>query len=175
MSLILSLIWRLIVISFALLVALFAASMILAFGISSGIFAEFLGAENYAALDETEWGYTVLTIATIGIGFVSSFKLAGLALLPVIIAIAITEMMRWQGIVAHLLLGGISALFVVFTQLPQGTTPSEGTMIATLAMGFVGGFFYWLIAGRSAGIWQEKLPALREQNTDGESRENTSE
>ena len=157
MSLILSLIWRLIVICFALLVALFAASLILAFGISSGVFAQFLGAENYAALDETEWGYTVLTVATIGIGFVTSIKLAGLALLPVIIAITVTEMMCWKGIVAHLLLGGVSALFVVFTQLPQGTTPSEGTLIVTLAMGFVGGFFYWLVAGRNAGIWQEKI------------------
>ncbi len=175
MSLILSIIWRLIVICFALLVALLAASMILAFGISSGMFAELLGAENYATLDETEWGYMVLAIATIGIGFVTSFKLVGLALLPVIIAITVTEMMRWCGMVTHLILGGVSALFVVFTQLPQGITPSEGTLIVTLAMGFVGGFFYWLIAGRGAGKWQDKLPALREQNADGESRENASE
>ncbi len=175
MSLILSILWRLIVISFALLIALLAASMILAFGLSTGMFAEVLGPENYAKLDETDWGYAVLAIATFGVGVLTSFKLASLALLPVIIAIAVTEMMRWQGMVAQLLLGGASALFVVFTQLPPGKIPGEGTLIVTLAMGFVGAFFYWLIAGRGAGNWQSKLPALREQNTDGESRENTSE
>ena len=175
MSLILSVIWRLIVISFGLLVALFAASMIFAYGVSSGVFAEFLGAENYAVLDNTEWGFTLLTIATFGLGLIASFKLASLAILPIIVAIAIAEMMRWQGIVPHLILGGISALFVVFAQLPQETTPSEGTLIVTLAMGFVGGFFYWLIAGRGSGVWQEKLPTLSEQYSDGKSREHTSE
>ena len=175
MSLILSILWRIIVVSFALVVALFAAAMIMSYGISSGLLAEFIGSENIQALDETEWGYGILLIATVGVGFVTSFQLASLALLPIIIVIAVTEMMRWSGIVTHLILGGVSALFVVFTQLPQGTNPSEGTLIVTLAMGFVGGFFYWLIAGRNAGKWQDKLPTFGEQNADGESRENTSE
>lgn len=175
MSLILSILWRLIVIGFALFVALLAAAMIMAYGISSGLFVEFFGADSFAAIDETEWGYAVLLIAWVGIGFVTSFQIASLALLPIIIAIAATEMMRWNGMVTHLVLGGLAALFVVFTQLPQGTTPSEGTLIVTLAMGFVGGFFYWLIAGRGAGNWQEKLPALGQQNTDSESGKNARE
>ena len=175
MSLILSILWRLIVITFALFLALLAASMILAFGLSSGMFAEVLGADNYERLDETDWGYVALAVATFGVGVVTSIKLASLALLPVILAIAVTEMMRWRGLVTHLLLGGLSALFVVFTQLPPGTIPGEGTLIVTLAMGFVGGFFYWVIAGRKAGNWQNKLPTLGEQNTDGESREDTRE
>ena len=175
MSLILSILGRLIVICFGLFVALLAAAMIMSYGISSGLFAQFFGAETFEAIDETEWGYAVLLIATVGIGFVTSFQLASLALLPIIVAIAATEMMRWNGMVTHLILGGVSALFVVFTQLPEETIPSEGTLIVTLAMGFVGGFFYWLIAGRGAGGWQEKLPALGEQNTNRESGENASE
>lgn len=134
--------------------------MILSYGISSGLFVEFLGAENYEAIDQTEWGYAVLAFATVAIGFVTSFQLASLALLPIIVAIAITEMMRWSGMVTHLVLGGVSALFVMFMQLPQGVVPGEGTIIVTLAMGFVGGFFYWLIAGRGAGKWQDKLDEL---------------
>lgn len=175
MSLILSVLWRFIVICFGLFVALLAAAMMMAYGISSGLFVEVFGAETFEAIDETDWGYAILLIATVGIGFATSFQLASLALLPIIVAIAATEMMRWNGMVTHLVLGGLSALFVVFTQLPQGTTPSEGTLIVTLAMGFVGGFFYWLVAGRGAGKWQEKLPALGQQNTDSESREDASE
>ena len=175
MSLILSVLWRLIVISFALSVALLAAAMIMSYGISSGLFVEFFGVETFEAIDQTDWGYAILLIATVGIGFVTSFQLASLALLPIIVAIAATEMMRWNGMVTHLILAGVSALFVVFTQLPEETIPSEGTLIVTLAMGFVGGFFYWLIAGRGAGRWQEKLPALGEQNADSESRKNASE
>lgn len=168
MSLILSVIWRLIVICFGLFVALLAAAMILSYGISSGLFVEFFGAETFEAIDETDWGYAILLIATVGIGFVTSFQLASLALLPIIVAIAATEMMRWNGMVTYLVLGGVSALVVIFTNLPQDIAPSEGTLIVTLAMGFVGGFFYWLVAGRGAGGWQEKLPALGEQNADSE-------
>lgn len=175
MSLILSVLWRLIVITFALFVALLGAAMILSYGISSGLFVEFFGADSFEAIDETEWGYAVLLIATVGIGFFTSFQLASLALLPIIVAIATTEMMRWNGMVTHLVLGGVSSLFVVFTQLPQGTTPSEGTLIVTLAMGFVGGFFYWLIAGRGAGKWQERLPALSKEDADGKGGEDARE
>jgi len=175
MSLVLSIIGRLFVIFFGLCLALLAAAMVLSYGISSGLLAEFIGSENLQAIDETEWGYAILAIAFVGIGFVTSFQLASLALLPIILAITVSEMMRWNGMVTHLVLGGLSSLFVVFTQLPQGATPSEGTVIVTLAMGFVGGFFYWLIAGRGAGNWQENLPAFREQNLDRKSGENTSE
>jgi len=175
MALFFSIIWRLIVICFGLVAALLGAAMIMAYGISSGLFVEFFGIEAFEGIDQTEWGYAVLLIATVGIAFATSFQLASLALLPIIVAIAASEMMRWNGMVTHLVLGGVSALFVIFTQLPKETVPSEGTLIVTLAMGFVGGFFYWLIAGRGAGKWQEKLPALGEQNADGESREDTSE
>jgi len=175
MSLFFSIIWRLIVICFGLLIAFFAAAMVMSYGISSGLFVEVFGVDTFEAIDETDWGYAILLIATVGIGFVTSFQLASLALLPIIVVIAATEMMRWNGMVTHLVLGGVSALFVVFTQLPPETTPSEGTLIVTLAMGFIGGFFYWLIAGRGAGKLQEKLPALREENADGESGENASE
>lgn len=168
MSIFLSVLGRLFIICFGLFAALLSAAMIMAYGISSGLFVEFFGIEAFEGIDQTEWGYAVLLIATVGIAFATSFQLASLALLPIIVAIAATEMMRWNGMVTHLVLGGLAALFGVFTQLPQGTSPSEGTLIVTLAMGFVGGFFYWLIAGRGAGNWQEKLPALGQQNTDGE-------
>lgn len=175
MNLLLSIIGRLFVIFFGLVIALFAASMVLSYGISTGLFVEFFGADAFEDIDQTEWGYGVLLVAAIGIGFVASFKLASLALLPIIVSIAIAEMMRWNGMVTHLVLGGLSSLFVVMAQLPEGQTPSEGTLIVTLAMGFVGGFFYWLVAGRASGIWQDELPALREQDANRESRKDTSE
>ncbi len=166
MSLFLSILGRLIVICFGLFIALLAAAMLMSYGVSSGLFVEVIGVEALKAIDETDWGYAVLLIVWVGIGFVASFKLASFALLPIIIVIAAVEMMRWNGMVTHLILGGLASLFVIFTQLPPDAVPSEGTLIVTLAMGFVGGFFYWLIAGRGAGKWQDKLPVFREQNAD---------
>ena len=175
MSLLFSILGRLFIVCFGLLAAFLAAAMIMSYGISTGVLAGFIGSENLEAIDETEWGYGFMLLASVGIGLITSFQLATLAILPVILAVAITEMMRWNGMVTHLVLGGVSALFVVFTQLPQATVPSEGTLIVTLAMGFVGGFFYWLIAGRGAGSWQDNLPAFREQNPQGKGREDTGE
>ena len=160
MSLFLALVGRLIVVVFALGLALLGASMVLAFGITSGVVSEFLGAANYEALDESDWGITVLVVATVGVGLVTSFQLAGLALLPIVIAVVMCEIMRWQGLTINLILSGLCALFVMFTQLPEAIDPAEGTIIITLAMGFVGGFVYWLVAGRAAGNWLGKLDDL---------------
>jgi len=168
MNLILSLIWRLIVIAFALCVALLAAGMLIGFGLSSELISEFLGFDYDTAINDPDIEFGILTIATFGIGLVASIQLAGVAMIPVFLAIVITEMARWQGMVTHFVIGGVCGMFILLNELPTGTTPKEGTIIVTLAASFVAGFFYWLIAGRGSGNWQKHLAAFGKQNTDRE-------
>ena len=155
MKLLGNLIVRLISILFGLLIALLAASLFLGLGLVSGMFPELFSDGLGTLAENPRDGRSILAAITFIIGFITSLKLAGFALLPVTIAIAIAELMRWQSIIAHLLLGGLVALFAMFThlQLPEGEMPADGTVIVTLATGFVGAFFYWLIAGRGSGKW----------------------
>lgn len=168
MKLILFLISRLFVIAFALIIALLAGSMFIGFGLASGILPEFLNATDGKSFFGAETDQTILAVASFVFGAIASFQLAGFAALPVTIAIAISELMRWQSMTMHLVLGGLCALFVMFAALglPQGEMPSNGTVIVSLAAGFVAAFFYWLIAGRNAGEW---LSAVGEENTNSKS------
>ena len=167
MKLVLFLIGRLIVISVGLLLALCAGSLFLGFGIASGMLLEVLGPEMRADVSESEFGDTVLAFVTVVIAIFTSFKLAGLTVVPVTIAVAISELMRWRSVAVHFILGGLCALFVMFSvlALPEGQMPANGTVIVSLATGFVASFFYWLVAGRNAGEW---LSALGEENPDRE-------
>ncbi len=168
MKLVLYLIGRLFVIAFALIIALLAGSLFIGFGLISGMFPELVDSTNGASVFDPDTDRTIVAVASFVVGTIASFQLAGLATLPVTIAIAIGELMRWQGMTVHLVLGGICALFVMFSalSLPQGTMPANGTVIVSLASGFVAAFFYWLIAGRNAGEW---LSALGEEDPHRES------
>ena len=163
MKLVLYLIGRLFVIAFALIMALLAGSMFIGFGLASGMIPEITASTNGTQVFDAETSEAILAVASFVIGAIASYQLAGLAVLPVTIAIAISELMRWQGMTTHLLLGGLCALFVMFSALglPEGVLPANGTVIVSLAAGFVAAFFYWLIAGRNAGEW---LSALSEEN-----------
>jgi hypothetical protein len=149
---------RVIAIFFGLFVAMLAASIFLSFGIFSDAFNAFfadlrmtINGDPYAAEEMNGLGTALVII----IGFFSSFYVAGLAAMPITIAIAIAELMRWQSMTINLVLGGLIALITglsVFAADHEGL-PSDGTLVVLLATGFIGGFFYWLIAGRSAGKW----------------------
>ncbi|MEM7289092.1 MAG: hypothetical protein AAF412_01770 [Pseudomonadota bacterium] len=149
------------------LIALAAGSVFIGFGLANGLFIELFGPEGKAELAASETGGLIIGTITFLLGIFASFQLAGLALLPVTIAIATTEMMRWRGMTTHLILGGLCALFVMFStlNLPQGVMPGNGMVIVSLASGFIAAFFYWLIAGRNAGEW---LSALGDKDTNSE-------
>lgn len=130
--------------------------MFLSFGLAGGFFENFFRELNIIFEGDLQDTGPIVTFLVLVFGFFSSFYVASLALLPAAIAIAIAELMRWQGLTINLVLGGFVALFTGITsynvQHANGL-PSEGTLIVLLAAGFIGGFFYWLIAGRSAGRW----------------------
>lgn len=167
MKLILFLTGRLIVIAFALLVALVAGSLFIGFGLAAGMFPELMSADGSTVFADPEIERSVLAAISFLFGIMASFHLAGLMVLPVTIAIAVMEMMRWRSLAVQLVIGGLCALFVMFSvlDLPTGQLPSNGTVIVSLAAGFVATFFYWLIAGRNAGEW---LSALYQEDADRE-------
>ncbi|WMS44070.1 hypothetical protein RDV64_06675 [Acuticoccus sp. MNP-M23] len=89
-----------------------------------------------------------------------SFGITGLqaSFGPAAIAIAVCEGMKLRGLVAYL----VAAIVVgLATALPLGAALygqeypplDRDALTLTVAAAAVGGFFYWLIAGRTAGRW----------------------
>jgi len=139
MSLILSLIGRLIVIFWAAVVALMAGSFFIGFVLTSGVLQELSGVDTSAIFYDQRTARTITSGLSVLFGLFTSVHILGFAGLPITLAVAITEMMRWQSVVIHLILGGLCALFVLFTaiELPPRVQYSNGTIIITLASGFV--------------------------------------
>jgi hypothetical protein len=70
---------------------------------------------------------------------------------PAAILILYAELTGWRDWLFYTLGGAGAAIFViVWKWRPQ--TEDIGTFAAILATGVVGGFVYWLISGRSAGL-----------------------
>jgi len=98
--------------------------------------------------------------------------LAAAAFLPACVAILVAEGAALTGWLYHAACGGIIGLVGVFGYrngllvdflavvasrrlLPEGAPlESSGLMGIAVAAGIVGGFAYWLIAGRSSGSWR---------------------
>ena len=149
------LIVRLFVILMGVLIAMLAASIFLSAGLLNGFFNVFFFELNIAVDGALEDTGPLTTFIVFILGFLSSFYVASIAILPAAITIAIAELMRWKSMTANLVLGGLVGLFTGMSTYAQTRAglPSDGTLIILLAAGFIGGFFYWLVAGRSAGNW----------------------
>jgi ABC-type uncharacterized transport system permease subunit len=140
------LIARFVQILMGLIVAAIAAAVFL----SVGLFRNVLAPTIEYNTDMTADGALVPIIALVASPFLAMAILA-----PAAFLIAIAELMRWRGIIANMGIGALVALFTGWRhiELQTGEMLSQGTILVLLATGFVGGFFYWLIAGRSAGKW----------------------
>ncbi|MCB1385484.1 MAG: hypothetical protein KDJ80_06045 [Nitratireductor sp.] len=158
------LIVRLLVIFLGLFVAVIAASLFMTFGLLAGALSDFF-AELYWLLTGTvqtdphahpaDASPLVLLIVLL-VGLFSSIHVLIVSALPVLLAIAVAEFMRWRGLTINLVLAGGVALAAGLGAHPGGGLPSQGTLVVLLATGFVGGFFYWLVAGRGAGRWLDR-------------------
>lgn len=140
------LIVRLVSIIFGLFLSIFAATMFLSLGIVRDVVDPAMQYHTGTGMDD----FLVPLFGLVASPFVAAAVLA-----PAVITIAIAELMRWRSIVANFLLGGIIAVFAGWQQflLEDRQSISNGTLVVLLAAGFVGGFVYWLIAGRHAGNW----------------------
>ncbi|XWN32249.1 MAG: hypothetical protein ROR55_03785 [Devosia sp.] len=79
---------------------------------------------------------------------------------PTAIAIALTEGFKLRNIVVYVVAGCLIGLAMALPlrELIFGDDfppLREGVLPLSVASGAIGGFFYWLIAGRTAGKWME--------------------
>jgi hypothetical protein len=100
--------------------------------------------------------------ALIGIGFLT---ISGYLLLPVLIALAITEALGVRRAIAYAVLGGIGAIglacYLGLSPLNTGA-PRFPALVATGIMacaGSLAGLTYWKIAGHNAGAWRARPAA----------------
>jgi hypothetical protein len=105
---------------------------------------------------------------TVFIFTVSAF-VAAFSFVPAIIAILVTETFGLRSVLIYALAGGLIGLFCGYSLGFIGPLPRFdfdmplGTNFELLtAAGIAAGLVYWLIAGRSAGLWRDRAePAQR--------------
>ena len=90
-------------------------------------------------------------------GFILAFPLGHIAFYPAILGLIIAEIFSWRSLWLYLGYGLVLSFFM--THVPG--EPIDALAIAldvrALASGLIGGFVYWLIAGRGAGIVKRSL------------------
>lgn len=93
-------------------------------------------------------------VAIFGTGVVMATVIGGAVAVPAALAIVVAEIGRFSGLVFHLAVGGVIALFIwTLGGAQDASILRPGTPIA-LTAGFLAGFVYWGVAGRTAGCWR---------------------
>jgi hypothetical protein len=99
---------------------------------------------EYLHIDSSGW-YLVGAIPMM-------FWIATIAFLPATIAIILAECLGWRSALYYLLVGGLIGATAIHLTTQSGALDfADRPNVTLLAAGFVGGFVYWLIAGRLAG------------------------
>jgi hypothetical protein len=142
-----ALLWRLIVIGFAFVVASFAAGLVVVMAVMfPGISSLDLG-----PIDRN--GFAVM----MGFGFVF---VSGFALLPAAIMALVTEAFSIRNVLVYALGGALTGLgvYLAFSQIDlqqMSFAITDRRELEVMAgAGIVAGLVYWLIAGRNAGMWR---------------------
>ncbi|MGH6725929.1 MAG: hypothetical protein ACREB8_05215 [Pseudolabrys sp.] len=143
-----SLLGRIVVILFALIVASVAAGIALAIGII---------APDWAAMDSDP----VERVQFFAVSFFATSYIGAVALAPAFVLIVVAEALRIRNFIYYGVAGalvGLSSYFGsnVSMKLENTTdvTPVGHTLQLAAAAGIIGGVVYWLIAGRRAGAWR---------------------
>ena len=145
-----SLLGRIIVIIFGLLVAVIVAGITLALGIVL---------PDWAAMDSDP----IERVIFFFVAFFATGLVVTYALLPALLVIAISEVARMRSFIYYGVGGAMVALASYYGsdisfQLENTTdvTPVANALQLAAAAGILGGLSYWLIAGRNAGRWRER-------------------
>lgn len=94
----------------------------------------------------SEHWFTILPLAVIVTATAGS-----LALVPFFVIALAAEYFSLRGMVFHLLAGTLTGALAVWMYTQQAADPTTKAFAVGAAAGTVGGFVYWLLAGRSAG------------------------
>ncbi len=142
--------WRLIVVCFGFFVAAISGLIILAYAGGSRLSA------NYRSDLEGEAGLIFNFLADVFGIFQFAVALGpALTLVPAVGLIIVGEVARIRSVIYYLLAGGAAFLAMpLLYETGDGISGSISTpfLLIFSAGGFVAGFFYWLIAGRGAGV-----------------------
>lgn len=113
--------------------------------IAAGVMATF-GVFELRYFDMDVVGYYAASV------IMMTFWSATIAFLPAAAAIVLAEAFGWRSVVFYLLAGGAIGAFAVHVTEQSGALEfADRPYLALLAAGFIGGFVYWLFAGRFAG------------------------
>jgi hypothetical protein len=143
-----SLIGRIIIIFFAVILASLAAGIALAIGII---------APDWATMDTDP----VERVSFFVVAFFASSFVGAVAILPALVVIAVAEAMRLRSFLYYGVAGAVVGLAAYFgtdvsVRLENTTdvTPVGHVLQLAAAAGIIGGIVYWMIAGRTAGAWR---------------------
>jgi hypothetical protein len=144
-----SLLGRIIVIIFGLLVAILVAGITLAMGIVL---------PEWAAMDSDP----IERVIFFFVAFFATSYVGAVGVLPAALVIAISEAARMRSLIYYGVGGALVALASYYGsdiafQLENTTDvmPVANALQLAAAAGILGGLAYWLIAGRNAGRWRE--------------------
>lgn len=145
-----SLLGRIIVIIFGLLVAIVVAGITLAIGIVL---------PEWATMDSDPVERVIFFFAA----FFATSYVGTVAIFPAAIVIVVLEAARMRNFLYYGIGGALVALASYYgsdisLQLENTTdvTPVGNALQLAAAAGILGGLAYWLIAGRNAGRWRER-------------------
>lgn len=144
---------RFFVILFALIFSLIAAGIALAIGV--------MAPELFANSSDPIEKFVFFTAAF----FATSFAGAS-AFVPAVILVAIAETFDLRSIFYYAIGGGLIAAIAWYSsdislELENTTdiSPVGYGLQLVAAAGIIGGFVYWLLAGRKAGVWKNPYAA----------------
>ncbi len=89
------------------------------------------------------------------ISIIASMVVGAVAAIPALIMIIMAETFGWRSLILHLVFGVLIGLAAFLLGIGGATETREAVTLGGAA-GAVGGFVYWLIAGRKAGLGQER-------------------
>lgn len=131
---------RFLVCSFGFVVAALAAAMVGTFGLYRGLEAE-----------------AVYGVAFLGTVFLVTGAIAWFSVVPFAALVILMEAFALRSVILYAVAGGLVGGAFAFPELVDPRVLVDIRLHLATAAGVVGGFVYWVIAGRKAGAYRERI------------------
>ena len=137
---------RTVMVPFGLVLAMLAAGIFLSFAVFSMDPSGFHGGDP-----------DVQNIFTIFSGVFLAGVMGSFAFYPALLGLLIAEFFSWRSLWFYLGYGLVLSLFATHSSGEPLDAMAVALDVRALAAGLIGGFVYWLVAGRGAGIVKRTL------------------